>query len=239
MAGTGWPFSEIRPTTARRPEPCTMTGLRIDFVSDISCPWCAIGLKSLELALERLKGTVTADIHFQPFELNPALSAEGENQAAHLSKKYGISLQQVNENRKAMRERGEKLGFAFRMNDESRVYNTFDAHRLLHWAETQGQQWELKHALLEAYFTHNQNLADHDTLTAVAKKAGLDPQRAKEMLASNEFSGEVRAQAKLYREMGINSVPAVIINNEYLVTGGQPPEVFEKALRDVASGSAA
>ena len=121
--------------------------LRIDFVSDVVCPWCAIGLASLEQALERTRGEVEADIHFQPFELNPQMPPEGEDAVEHLRQKYGMPAAQLAANQEAIRERGAALGFTFDMERRRRVYNTFDAHRLLHWAETEGRQRELKHAL--------------------------------------------------------------------------------------------
>ena len=115
--------------------PAIPVQLRIDFVSDVSCPWCAVGLASLQQALARLEGEVAADIHFQPFELNPQMAAEGEDSTEHLVRKYGSSAEQIGANREAIRARGAALGFTFNMDRRSRVYNTFDAHRLLHWAE--------------------------------------------------------------------------------------------------------
>ena len=106
--------------------------LKIDFVSDVSCPWCAIGLQSLQTALDRLEGEVQADIHFQPFELNPKMGAEGQDITEHLSQKYGSTPEQATAARENIRQRGEALGFTFNMDKRARTYNTFDAHRLLH-----------------------------------------------------------------------------------------------------------
>lgn len=212
-----------------------MTSLRIDFVSDVVCPWCAIGLTALEQALQRLDGEVQADIHFQPFELNPQLPVEGESIAEHLQRKYGLTDAQRAENQERIRLRGAELGFAFDFNTRSRIWNTFDAHRLLHWAGIEGRQSELKHALLRAYFSEGRNVADRDVLAAVAEGVGLDAQRAQEVLASGEYGDEVRAAEQFFQGLGISGVPAVIIEKRHLVSGGQPVEVFERALREIAA----
>jgi predicted DsbA family dithiol-disulfide isomerase len=212
--------------------------LRVDFVSDVACPWCAIGLASLEQALDRAKGEVEAEIHFQPFELNPRMPAEGEAATEHLRRKYGMPLAQVESNQERIRARGAELGFTFDLERRSHVYNTFDAHRLLHWAELEGRQRELKHALLRAYFTEGRNVSDHGTLAAIAGDAGLPADRAREILASGEYAGEVRTVEQYFLQHGIQSVPAVIIERRHLISGGQPPEVFEQALRQIAAAKA-
>jgi predicted DsbA family dithiol-disulfide isomerase len=208
--------------------------LKIDFVSDVSCPWCVIGLKSLEAALANVKGQVTVDLHFQPFELNPQMSAEGQDIVEHIAQKYGSSAADIDRNREAIRARGAALGFEFNMQKRGRIYNTFDAHRLLHWAEGEGKQEALKNALFEAYFTDGRDPSDHAVLVDVAGKVGLDTKRAGEILASDAFSAEVREREKFYTERGIHAVPSVIINDEHLIQGGQPAEVFEQALRQLA-----
>jgi predicted DsbA family dithiol-disulfide isomerase len=215
------------------------TKLKIDFVSDVSCPWCIIGLKSLEQALERIGDKVSADLHFQPFELNPQMAPEGQDITEHLAEKYGATPEQSERNREAIRARGEAVGFTFSMDKRSRIYNTFDAHRLLHWAETEGHdlQLALKHALFQAYFTEGENPSSHEVLVRAAAKAGLDPQRAQEVLSTNAYADETRQQEKFYIDQGIHSVPAVIINDRYLIQGGQPVEVFEDALRRVAEAA--
>lgn len=210
------------------------TPLRIDFVSDVSCPWCAVGLASLEQALQRLDGTVQADIHLQPFELNPQLPAAGEDATEHLMHKYGIDMAQVEANRAVIRERAAAVGFAFNMGVGSRVYNTFDAHRLLHWAELGGRHLALKRALLRAYFTDGEDVASHDVLVRLAGEAGLDGDEARGILESGAYADDVRAQERLFQQRGIRSVPATIVNGTHLIPGGQPPEVFERALREIA-----
>ncbi|MGK5033817.1 DsbA family oxidoreductase [Janthinobacterium sp. LB3P118] len=217
--------------------PVTPTPIRIDFVSDVSCPWCVIGLKSLEQALDKLQGTVQADIHFQPFELNANMPPEGEDIGEHIARKYGSTPEQMAQSREAIRARGEQLGFTFSMDKRGRIYNTFDAHRLLHWAGIEGRQKALKMALFDAYFTQGQNPSSHEVLLKVAGEVGLDTVKAAEVLASNAYADEVRAQEQLYQQNGINSVPAVIINERHLISGGQPPEVFEQALRQIIAGA--
>lgn len=209
--------------------------LRIDYVSDVVCPWCAIGLASLEQALARLDGEVEAEIHFQPFELDPQMGPEGEDITEHLSRKYGMPAAQVAANQEAIRERGAALGFTFDMGRRQRTWNTFDAHRLLHWAGLEGRQRELKHALLRAYFTEGRNVGDHDTLVAVAESAGLPAGRAREILAGDAFADDVRRDEQYFLQAGIHAVPAIIIDRKHLISGGQPPEVFEQALRQLAA----
>ncbi|CDG81524.1 DsbA family oxidoreductase [Janthinobacterium agaricidamnosum] len=213
------------------------TPIKIDFVSDVSCPWCAIGLKSLEQALDKLGDSAKAELHFQPFELNPNMVAEGEDIGEHIARKYGSSPEQLAQSQEMIRARGAALGFTFDMKQRSRIYNTFDAHRLLHWAALQGRQGALKNALFKAYFTDGGNPSSHDLLLKVAGEVGLDQDEARKILESDAFAGQVRAQETFYQQQGINSVPAVIINDRHLISGGQPPEVFERALRQIIAAA--
>jgi predicted DsbA family dithiol-disulfide isomerase len=208
--------------------------LRIDFVSDVSCPWCAIGLNALEQAIGRLDGEVAVDLHFQPFELNPQMAPEGEDATEHLVRKYGSTPEQLERNREAIRARGAALGFTF--GPRGRVYNTFDAHRLLHWAALEGadKARALKHALLRAYFTDGEDVSSADVLVRVAAATGLDAERARAILASDEYADEVRTQERYFTDRGIHSVPAIILDGRHLISGGQPVEVFEGALRQIA-----
>lgn len=208
--------------------------LAIDFVSDVVCPWCAIGLKSLEQALDQLDGEVTADLHFRPFELNPQMAPEGEDVAEHLARKYGSTPEQMMKNQVGIRQRGASLGFTFNMDKRGRIYNTFDAHRLLHWAQLEGRQPALKLALLEAYFGLGEDVSSHDVLARVAGEVGLDIAAAREVLDSGRFADEVREEERFYQQQGIRAVPSVIVNGKYLIQGGQPPEVFEQTLRKIA-----
>ncbi|MFS0755549.1 DsbA family oxidoreductase [Noviherbaspirillum sp. 1P10PC] len=213
--------------------------MKIDFVSDISCPWCAIGLNALEQALAEVQGEISAELHFQPFELNPQMPAEGQDIDEHIAQKYGASKEQMAANREQIRRRGEEVGFIFGEGKRSRIYNTFDAHRLLHWAEEEegeGRQRALKHALFEAYFTRGENPGDHAVLLAAVEAVGLDRDRAAAILGSDEYAAEVRERERMYLDAGIHSVPAVIINDRHLISGGQPAQVFAQALRQIAAG---
>jgi predicted DsbA family dithiol-disulfide isomerase len=209
--------------------------MKIDFVSDVSCPWCIIGLRGLEEALARSADLVDAQVAFQPFELNPHMPREGQNIVEHITQKYGSSPEQSAANREMIRARAAELGFTMATSDESRIYNTFDAHRLLHWAALEGRQAALKHALFTAYFTDGQDPSDHDVLAAAAGKAGLDMEAAREMLAAERYAEDVRQAERLWQSRGINAVPAVVIDERYLISGGQPPEAFEQALRKIAA----
>ena len=216
------------------------TPLRIDFVSDISCPWCVIGLSALEQALARIGSGVQAEIHMQPFELNPQMPPGGQDITEHLAQKYGSTPEQHAAIRETIRERGAELGFVFRLEGRDRIYNTFDAHRLLHWAGESdtvpaGRQQALKKALLRAYFTEGDNPSSHEVLARAAGAAGLDAQDALEVLGSGRYTDAVREREAFFTGAGINSVPAVIVNRKYLISGGQPVEVFEQALRRIAA----
>jgi predicted DsbA family dithiol-disulfide isomerase len=216
------------------------TQLQIDFVSDVSCPWCAVGLGALEAALKNVAPDVTAELRFQPFELNPQMPPEGQDAFEHLNQKYGSTREQQAQAREGIRARGAAVGFEFRREGRSRVYNTFDAHRLLHWAELEdvAKQVALKKALLKACHTDGENPSDPEVLVRLATESGLDPKRARAIVESDEFAAETRERERLYTDAGIHSVPAIIINNQHLISGGQPVEVFERALRQIAGAAA-
>jgi predicted DsbA family dithiol-disulfide isomerase len=207
--------------------------MKIDFVSDVACPWCAVGLFALEEALRRVGPTLSVELHFQPFELNPHMPPEGEEAAEHLARKYGASPQQLAATRQTLRQRGADVGFTF--GERSRVWNTFDAHRLLHWAGLEGRQRELKHALLAAYHTHAQNPGAREVLLRLCADVGLDVERARAILDADEYAQEVRERERHWQSLGIQSVPSLIIDDRHLIQGGQPPEAFEQALRQLAA----
>jgi predicted DsbA family dithiol-disulfide isomerase len=209
--------------------------LKIDFVSDVSCPWCVIGLGGLDKALRRVGGLVEADIRFRPFELNPDMPPEGQDIGQHVAMKYGATPEQSAASRAAIKARAAEVGFVIASGPGSRIYNTYDAHRLLHWAAIEGRQYALKRALFEAYFTHGRNPADHEVLADAAGQAGLDVDAAREVLASGRYAEEVRADERHWREEGINAVPTVIIDDRFVISGGQPADAFERALRKIAA----
>ena len=207
--------------------------LDIQFISDVMCPWCVVGLGNLNKALDSLKDTVSADITFQPFELNPEMRPEGQNVSEHIIEKYGITKAQSDDNRAMIQARGKEVDFDFNFTPESRMRNSFDAHRLLHWAQLEGKQAELKMALFKAHFTHNQDISDYSTLANLAASINLDPAAAKGILDNGHFADEVRQQEQLWKQHGITSVPTVIINNKYAISGGQPAETFRKTIEDI------
>jgi predicted DsbA family dithiol-disulfide isomerase len=211
--------------------------MKIDFVSDVSCPWCAIGLNALEQALARVAPEIQATLHFQPFELNPQMAPEGEEIVEHLGRKYRIDAQQIAANTEAIRQRGESVGFTFGMGKRSRIYNTFDAHRLLHWAGLVDAQKQraLKHALFKAYFTDGLSPGEHTVLRQAAADAGLDADEAQAILGSDRYATDVREAESFWHAQGISSVPAIVINERHLISGGQPVELFERALRHIAA----
>lgn len=214
--------------------------LRIDFVSDVMCPWCIIGLKSLEAALAKTADLVTPSLHFQPFELNPDMASEGENTAEHIARKYGADPARAAASRSALRDAASAHNFEINSGPESRIWNSLDCHRLLHWAGliSPAHQRDLKIALFEAHFTHGEPINDSHTLTKAAQTAGLDPQAADEVLSSNRYADEVRSAQAQWRAADINAVPAIIFNRQYLILGGQPTEAFENIIRKIAAKAA-
>ena len=159
---------------------------------------------------------------------------EGQEITEHITEKYGISVEQSNQNREMIKQRGLELGYKFGNRGGGRIFNTFDAHRLLHWAKEYDKQTELKLALFDLYFQQNGNPSDHQALLSVIDKVGLNIEIAQKILASNEYEQDVRDLQSHYQSAGISSVPAVIINDKHLISGGQPADVFEKALREIA-----
>ena len=206
--------------------------LDITFVSDVACPWCAIGLASIDKALGKIGDDIDARITVEPFELNPDMGPEGANVMEYITKKYGRTREQVAEVQARIRERGADAGFIF--GPREHIWNTFDAHRMLHWATLEGKGAELKRALLKAYHGEGRNPAASDVLVAAARSVGLDPLRAQAIVDSNEFAHEVRAREQHWQRMGVSGVPFVVINNQYAIEGGQPPETFEQAFRQIA-----
>jgi len=211
--------------------------LKLDIVSDIPCPWCIIGYQSLNQALTKLAPDISADITWQPFELNPHMPKEGQDITEHITEKYGISVEQSEHNRAMIKQRGLDLGYEFGNRGGGRIYNTFNAHRLLHWAKEYDKQTELKLALFDLYFKQNGNPSDHQKLLEVSQSVGLDKVKAQKILESNKYEQEVRELQRHYQSVGISSVPAVIVNNKHLISGAQPADLFEQAMRKIAKES--
>ncbi len=205
--------------------------LKIDFVSDVACPWCVVGLSSLQQALARLGDAVSAEITLRPFELNPDMGPGGESIQDYMARKYGRTEEEIVQSQAMIRQRGADVGFEF--GSRTRVYNTFDAHRLLHWASLEGRQLPLKMALFRAYFTESKDSSNHEVLVEAAAAAGLDAEKARTVLSGDAYAAQVREMEKHYQDMGIRSVPSIIFNDQFLVSGGQPVEAFENAIREV------
>lgn len=210
--------------------------MRIDFISDVACPWCAVGLGALERALEQVGPGVPVELHFQPFELNPDMAPSGADAGDYLKAKYGMSDEQLASARATLRERGAAVGFEFGVRE--RVWNTFDAHRLLHFAGLQapGVQRVLKHALLTAYHRDGRNPGGHDVLQELGEAAGLPADAVRDLLASDRHADDVRAAEATWQSAGIRAVPSLVIDGRHLLQGAHPPEVFEQALRRIAAG---
>ena len=209
--------------------------MQIDFVSDVVCPWCVVGLRELERALANLSGVIAPKIELQPFELNPAMAPEGQSMADLYAQKFGQSYEQLADRRDAVKARAGAVGFTIAMTAQSRIYNTHDAHRLLHWAGLEGRAVALKHALFKAHFTDGRSIGDHAVLVSLAEEAGVDVAKAREVLANGLYRQEVEAAERNWQSAGINSVPAVVINRKHLISGGQTAAVFEQALREIAA----
>ncbi|MES2186696.1 MAG: DsbA family oxidoreductase [Pseudomonadota bacterium] len=214
--------------------------LKIDFVSDVACPWCAVGLGALEEALRRTGDAVPVELRFEPFELNPDMDAEGKDATAYMTQKYGSTPEQQASARANIAARGAEVGFTFKPEGRGRIWNTFDAHRLLYWADVSGsgKQHALKKALLVAYHGRAERIGEHAVLEGVAAEVGLDAAEARAILASDRYTDEVRAREQHWQQLGIHAVPSVVINGRHLIQGGQPPEAFEQALRKIAAAEA-
>lgn len=210
--------------------------LEINFVSDVACPWCAIGLASLESALARIADDIDVRVSVEPFELNPDMGPEGADVVAYLARKYGRTPEQVAQVQAMIRERGAAVGFTF--GPRNHVWNTFDAHRMLHWAGIEGRAVELKRALLKAYHGEGRNPAAPEVLLEASLAVGLDPGRARAIVEGREYESEVRARQRRWIEAGVRGVPFVVVNGKYAIEGAQSPEGYEQALREIARQAA-
>lgn len=219
---------------ATRRRPAIAARLDIEFVSDVACPWCLVGLRNLEAALGEIAGEVEAGIRLSPFELNPGMPREGIDRAAYFADKYRLPESEAKARGEAIREAAAATGFTMNTGAGFRVRNTFDAHRLLEWAGEAGRQRELKHALFEAYFRDRRDIADAGQLADIAQEAGLDRSRAEEILEGDAFAAAVREAEARHRDRGITAVPTAIVAGRYRINGAHPPERYAKALRHIA-----
>jgi predicted DsbA family dithiol-disulfide isomerase len=210
--------------------------IKIDYVSDVACPWCAVGLGNLNQAISQCSDKANFEVHFHPFELNPNMPLGGQDAIEHLTEKYGLTVEQVKANQANIRIKALEAGFDFHPEGRKRVYNTFDSHRLLHWAGQEfglEKQAALKKELLNTYFCLAVNLDDQKNLLDAVTRSGLDKDRAQEVLQNNEFSKEVREAEATYTNAGISSVPSIILNDQYLLQGAQPAESFVNAFEQL------
>lgn len=205
--------------------------VQVDIVSDVMCPWCIVGFKQLEQALG-MTGT-GARVRWHPFELNPAMTSEGQNLAEHLSEKYGTTPEQSAQARAHLTDLGASLGFTFTFSDDSRIVNTFAAHQLLGWALSQGKQHPLKMALFAAHFTEARDVSDPEVLVDLAAGVGLDAQAARQVLSTGRLAPETRADQQVWTSRGISGVPSMVFDGTYLLTGAQGAQTYALMLQKV------
>jgi predicted DsbA family dithiol-disulfide isomerase len=217
--------------------PVSAPTIEIDIASDIVCPWCVIGWKQLDRAIKQTG--IAAQVRWHPFELNPGMGPEGQNIREHVAEKYGSTPEDSAKARAHIAALGDQLGVTFAFDENSRIYNTFDAHRLLHWAGTQGLGHQLKLALFTAYFTDRRNVSDRAVLVDVAKAVGFDAADVEKVLADGLFAEEVRKGEQFWHENGVSGVPAMVFQRKHLVTGAQGEDRYADILRQVAAQIAA
>ena len=225
----------------------TATSLTIDIWSDVMCPWCIIGYKQLETALAELADEVAAEIRWRPFELNPDMPPEGEDQAEHVQRKYGRSPEQAAAGRAQMAEIAERAGYSFAYSGEgepppARMRNTFLAHKLLaHTLRAHGPeaQTRLKLALFDAHFQQRRDISDRAVLSEIYESVGLPPHEAEIAFADPVLAELVRAEEAQAWDMNISGVPAMVVEGKFLIPGAQDPGTYAAALRRVAERLAA
>mgnify|MGYP003119152031 FL=1 len=209
--------------------------LKIDIVSDVVCPWCAIGFKRLEKAIEELGIKDQVEIEWQPFELNPGMPPEGQDLTEHITEKYGSTLEQQQESRENMTDIGEELGFKFDYFEGMRMANTFDAHVLLEYAKDFDKQTELKLRLMNSFFGERKDVSDKDVLKQALLDVGLNADEALTKLDSETARYEVRNKQGEWKNLGVNSVPTIVFNMKSAVTGAQPVATFKQILGELIS----
>jgi predicted DsbA family dithiol-disulfide isomerase len=209
--------------------------IRLDIVSDVVCPWCVIGWRQLQQALDDSGGELRLEVRWHPFELNPEMPHEGQDLVEHVGQKYGSTPAQSRAARARISALGESLGFTFAYAEGARIYNTFKAHQLLHWAGVQGRQTDLQLALFDACFTRRQNVAEPMVLVEAAERIGLDGAVAAAVLRDGRFGDEVRRGEQYWQERGIQGVPAFVFDRRHLISGAQGIDVFANALAELAA----
>jgi predicted DsbA family dithiol-disulfide isomerase len=204
--------------------------VKVDIYSDVVCPWCAIGKARFESALSRFAERDEVEVRYRSFELDPSAPAFSERDlAAHLAEKYKMSIEKARESQRRLTELAAVDGLEFRF-DRARRGNTFDAHRLLHFAHEVGLEAALKARLFDAYFTEGEAIADRETLVRLGSEVGLDALKSAEMLDSDRYAAEVRADEQMARDLGITGVPFFVIDDRYGISGAQSADFFLSAL---------
>lgn len=213
------------------------SAIRVDIVSDVVCPWCAIGY--FQLAKAAKETGIEIEVHWHPFELNPQMAEEGEDLREHLAAKYGTTPEDSRKARERLTELGTPLGFTFNYADDMRMWNTFSAHQLIDWAEEQGKAHEAKLALFDAFFAHRKNVSDPQVLAEVAGEIGLDRAAAAAMLEGGEKAELVRQKQQFWTSQGIQGVPAMVFERQHLVTGARGEENYANILEQLKAAQAA
>ncbi|MEP2533869.1 DsbA family oxidoreductase [Shimia sp.] len=207
--------------------------IRVDIISDVVCPWCIVGYQQLMNA--SAQSGIPVDVHWHPFELNPDMIPSGEHLGEHIQRKYGSTPEQSNDARKQLTDIGQPLGITFKFTAESRIFNTFAAHQLLHWAAQSGQAQALKLALFDAYFTAAKDISNPDVLATVAASVGLDHQEALAVLKDQRFAETVREKEAFWTSRGVSSVPTMVFDARQATSGAQGVETFTRVLTHMAS----
>ncbi len=207
--------------------------IKIDIVSDVVCPWCIIGYKRLEKAIQDLSFEDKIEIEWQPFELNPNMPEEGENVLEHVSQKYGLSIDQAHASQESITKNGKELGFKFDYFDEMKIVNTRNAHILLDYAKAFGKQTELKLRLIEAFFTERKDISNKDILLKEFKSIGLDEKKAALLLDDENAKKQIQIEESFWHNKGISAVPTMIFNNNSVMNGAYPVETYKQVLSEL------
>ena len=208
--------------------------IKLDIISDVVCPWCIVGYKHLEAAINELGLQDRVEIEWQPFELNSDMPPEGEEQRAHVLRKYGAQREDSDKARAHISALGAEYGFEFDYFDGMKIVNTRDAHVLLDYAHEQGLQNELKQRLFAAFFTEHKDVSDRAVLLAEAQSLGLDTAAAKLALDDSERRSRVVSQEQQWQRQGVSGVPTVIFNRRSAMTGAQPQATYKEVLQELA-----
>ncbi|ART80111.1 DsbA family oxidoreductase [Oceanisphaera avium] len=211
-----------------------MQSIHIDIVSDIACPWCAIGYARLEQAMAQLSADYLFTLHWRAFELRPEYRGQGELILPALAQKYGRSEQEMHQMQAHLQTLAQSLGINFNKIHARPICNTFDAHRLVKWAAEQGWQTALTQALFNAYFGQAKDVSQPEVLLDCVSEVGLAVAPARTVLANNDYGAVVREEQAYYQQLGISSVPAFIINDQHLLTGAQEPAAWLDAIAELS-----